>query len=110
MPWKDTKMITLPKTGNDSKFPQNLRPISLLSTTGKLLEKAILKTVQRHIGEKGLINASQFGFCACHSTTLQCMRLTDHVTLNVNNNNMSTAAVFSDIEKAFDTTWHNGLL
>jgi retron-type reverse transcriptase len=37
------------------------------------------------------------------------MRLTDHVTLNFNNN-MSTAAVFLDIEKAFDTTWHSGLL
>jgi hypothetical protein len=31
------------------------------------------------------------------------MRLTDHVTLNFNNN-MSTAAVFLDIEKAFDTS------
>jgi hypothetical protein len=36
------------------------------------------------------------------------MRLTDHVALNFNN--MSTAAVFLDIEKAFDTTWHTGLL
>jgi hypothetical protein len=56
-----------------------------------------------------LLSASQFGFRARHSTTLQCMRLTDHVTLNFNNN-MSTAAVFLDIEKAFDTTWHPGLL
>jgi hypothetical protein len=37
------------------------------------------------------------------------MRLADHVTLNFNSN-MSTAAVFLDIEKAFDTTWHPGLL
>jgi hypothetical protein len=37
------------------------------------------------------------------------MRLVDHVTLNFNNN-MSTAAVFLDIEKALDTTWHPGLL
>jgi hypothetical protein len=36
------------------------------------------------------------------------MRLVDHVTLNPNN--MSTAAVFLDIEKAFDTTWHPGLI
>jgi hypothetical protein len=74
---------------------------------GKLFEKAILKTVQRYIEETGLPNGSQFGFR--HSTTLQCMRLTDHVTLNFNNN-MPTAAVFLDIEKAFDTTWHLGLL
>jgi hypothetical protein len=37
------------------------------------------------------------------------MRLTDHVTLNFNNN-MSTAAVFLDIEKAFDATWHPSLI
>jgi hypothetical protein len=36
------------------------------------------------------------------------MRLTGHATLNFNN--MSTAAVFLDIEKAFDTLWHPGLL
>jgi hypothetical protein len=37
------------------------------------------------------------------------MRLADHVTLDFNND-MSTAAVFLDVEKAFDTTWHPGLL
>jgi hypothetical protein len=37
------------------------------------------------------------------------MRLTDHMTLNFNKN-MSTAAVFLDIEKAFDTTWDPGFL
>jgi hypothetical protein len=35
------------------------------------------------------------------------MRLTDDVALNFN---MSTAAVFLDIEEAFDTTWQSGLL
>jgi hypothetical protein len=37
------------------------------------------------------------------------MNLADHATL-IFNNKMCTAAVFLDIEKAFDTTWHTGLL
>jgi hypothetical protein len=45
-----------------------------------------------HVEERGLLNALQFGFRARHSTTLQCTRLTDHVTLNFNKN-ASTAAV-----------------
>jgi hypothetical protein len=97
------------KPDKDLKFPQNLRSITLLSTTGKLFEKVILKIVQRQIEDKGLLNASQFAYLARHSTTLQCMKLTDHVTLNFNNK-ISTAAVFLDIEKAFDTTWHTSLL
>jgi hypothetical protein len=102
-------VVALPKPGKDPKFPQNLRPISLLSSTGKVFEKVILEIVKRHIEERNLLNASQFGFHARHSTTLQCMRLADHVTLHFNNN-MSTAAVFLDIEKAFDITWQPGLL
>jgi hypothetical protein len=65
------------------KISSKFSPISLLSTTGKLLEKVILNIVQRYTEERNLLNASQFGFRARHSTTLQCMRLTDHVTLNL---------------------------
>jgi hypothetical protein len=66
-----------------------------------------LKIVQRHIEDRGVPNASQFGFYARHSTTLQCMRLMDHITLNFNSN-MSMAAVFLDIEKMYDKTWQHG--
>jgi hypothetical protein len=66
----------------------------------QLRGNVILKILQKHTEERSLLNARQFGFRAWHSTTLQCMRLTDHVTLNFNNT-MSTAAVFWDIEKAY---------
>jgi hypothetical protein len=101
--------MTLPKPGKDPKLPQNLHPIILLPTTGKLLEKVILQILQKDIEGRGLLNTSQFRLRARHSTTLQCMRLTDHVTLNFNNK-MSTAAVFLDIKEAFDTTWNPDLL
>jgi hypothetical protein len=79
---KQPKVLTLPTHSRDRKFPQNLHPFSLLSIRGRLFKKIILKTVQRHTEERGLLNASLFGFCACHDTTLQCIRLTDHITLN----------------------------
>jgi hypothetical protein len=100
-PWKEAKFITLPKPGKDPKFPQKLRPISLLSTTGKLFEKVILKIVQRHMKKEAFL--MQASLVSVPVTTLQCMRITDHVTLNFDNN-MSTAAVFFDIERAFDET------
>jgi hypothetical protein len=101
-PGKEAK-VTLLEPGKGPKFSQNLCLISLLSTTGKLLEKVILKIVQRHIEERGQ-PASQSGFHAC-----QCTRFTDHITLHFDNS-MATVAVFLDTEKAFDTAWHLGLL
>jgi hypothetical protein len=41
--WKEAKVITLQELGQDPKFPQNIYPISLLPTTGKLFKKIILK-------------------------------------------------------------------
>jgi hypothetical protein len=91
MSWEEAKVVALLKPGEDPKFPQNLCPIILLPLMGKVFEKVILEIVKIRIRERNLLNA--------------CMRLADHVTLNFNNN-MSTAAVILDIEKAFDTTWH----
>jgi hypothetical protein len=51
-PWKEAKVVTLPKPSKDPIFPQNV----LLSTTGKLFEEVILKMVQRHIEERELLN------------------------------------------------------
>jgi hypothetical protein len=64
-PWKIANFISLLKPGKVLIFP-----ISLLSTTGKLFEKIILKIVKRYIEDKGLLNASQFDFRARHNTTL----------------------------------------
>jgi hypothetical protein len=99
----------LPKPGKKPKFPQNLYLISLLSKTGKLFEKVLTQIVQRYTEERGLINASQFGFHACHSIPFQHMRLMGHMTLNFNNN-ISMAVVFLGIKKAFDATRHLVLL
>jgi hypothetical protein len=60
--WKEAKVEALPKPGKDPKWPQNLHPISLLSSKGKVFEKVILEIVKRHIEERNLLNASQFGF------------------------------------------------
>jgi hypothetical protein len=99
-PQKEAKVIKLPKPSKDPKFPQNLDMFHLLSTIGKLFEKVILNIVQRYSEERGLLNVGHFGFHACHSMTLKCMRLTDYVALNFNNN-VATFAVFLDTEKAF---------
>jgi hypothetical protein len=105
--WSRCCFFRIPVYFKDPKFSQNLLHISPLFITGKRFEKVIRKLTQGHLEVDNLLNANQFGFRARHGTTLQCVRLTDHVTLIFNNN---TAEVFLDIEKACDTTWYLGLL
>ena len=96
----------LPKAGKDPAIPHNLRPISLLPTLSKLLEKFILKKLKQEIFGKHIIPDFQFGFRNSHSTSLQLARLIDLIVTGFNKKR-STVAVFLDIEKAFDTTWIN---
>jgi len=100
--WKETK----PRWG--SKIPSEFTIDKPPVNNGQYFWERNLKKVQKHLEINNLLIASQFGFCARHSTTLQCVTLTDHVTLNFNN--MSPAAVFLDIAKALDRALFPGLL
>jgi hypothetical protein len=60
--WTEAKVITLLKPDKAPTFLQNLHPIILFSTTGKLLEKVILKIFQMHIEERGLCTTTMYNY------------------------------------------------
>lgn len=105
--WKTAKVIALKKPGKDDTIPSNFRPISLLPSTGKLFEKIIYKRLQKYTDQS--ICNEQFGFRASHSTVQQLARVSEHIAHNLNVK-QSTGMFLLDIEKAFDTVWHDGLL
>lgn len=107
--WKVARIFPIQKPGKDFSSPSAYRPISLLSNVGKLFEKLLLIRLNKFIGDKKIIKNHQFGFREQHSTTQQLIRLSKFVSLGFNNN-QSTGAMSLDIEKAFDTTWHDGLI
>lgn len=74
---------------------------------GKIYEKIIL--IRLLESNPNLIIAEQFGFRSEHSTTLQLVRILDNITKNFNTNR-STALLALDINRAFDTVWHSGLI
>ena len=105
--WKVAKVLPLPKPGKDNKISVNYRPISLLPSISKLLERVILTRLKNQLDDK--ILHEQFGFRETHSTVHQLTRLTEHISGNFNVKR-STGMVLLDIEKAFDTVWHDGLI
>lgn len=107
--WKIASIFPIPKSGKDQSTPSGYRPISLLSNLGKTYEKLLLLRLNKFIRNNDVIKNHQFGFRESHSTTHQLIRLSKFVSLGFNQN-QSTGAVSLDIEKAFDTTWHDGLI
>ena len=66
--WKIQKLVLLPKPGKPPGHPSSYRPICLLDTVGKLLERLILNRLTTFTeGEHGLSNR-QFGFRKGRST------------------------------------------
>lgn len=107
--WKNASIIPIPKPNKDHSNPANYRPISLLSCLSKIFERIILIRLNKHIRENEIIPNTQFGFRAQHSTSHQLLRITNNIKSNYSNKK-STGMVLMDIEKAFDSVWHKGLL
>jgi exonuclease III len=107
--WKIGKIIPIAKPGKDSSSPDSYRPISLLPIVGKIFEKLILSRMLEFEEENHILRDQQFGFRAKHSTTQQIMRIVETVSLRFNEDK-STAMTLLDIEKAFDSVWHEALL
>jgi hypothetical protein len=107
--WKKASVIPILKPGKDPSNPSSYRPISLLSSIGKILERVILRRFRQHVSENHLFLDEQFGFREKHSTSHQLFRVVTDVRRGLRNRE-STAMTFLDVEKAFDAVWHNGVL
>ena len=99
----------LPKPMKDHKRAENFRPISLLNTMSKLLERIILVRLRIWIATKELLSKYQCGFRHNKQTKDQILRIIQDA-LKAFNCNKYMGAIFIDIEKAFDKVWHSGLL
>jgi hypothetical protein len=61
--WKTALMIPITKPGKtESEEASKFRPISLLNTGGKVLEKLLISRINHHVSTQGYMNKNQFGF------------------------------------------------
>jgi hypothetical protein len=97
--WKSAKVIPIPKPNKPSTDPNSYRPISLLSTLGKLFEHIIAVPLTSFVSQHHFLPHAQFGFRKKHSTVAQLARITDYVT-NGLNLHKHCCMILLDIEKA----------
>lgn len=107
--WKTAKVVPILKAGKPAENPMSYRPISLLSNLSKMYEQIIKEKILKVVTDRKIFPNEQFGFRRYHSTAHQVFRICKHIKLN-RTLGKSTGMVLLDIEKAFDTVWHNGLI
>ncbi len=94
---------------DETSDPNNYRPISLLSTLNKIMEKLMYKRLITFLNKYNILYKYQFGFRENYSTTLALIEILDNILEEIENGKF-VAGIYLDLSKAFDTVDHNILL
>ena len=104
--WKIHKIVLIFKAAGDKTLVKNYRPISLLSSTSKVLERLVYDKIVNHLVTQINPCQPQFGFIKGASTLQQLLTFFDFLT----NSPTQIDTIYLDIRKAFDTVSHGILL
>ena len=105
---KLANVIPLYKANNAYVF-NNYRPVSLLCTLSKVLERVMYSRLIEYLETFKILLDNQFGFRKWHSSYMALMQLTDQLIKSLEKGE-TVIGVFLDFSKAFDTVDHDILL
>ena len=93
----------------EKTLAQNHRPISLISTFSKIIEKCLVSRMNSFLLNQKILHTSQFGFRKDMSTEDAVSLIYNQFTKNLDQKKL-ICAIFLDIKKAFDSVNHKILL
>jgi hypothetical protein len=106
--FKQCRVIPIFKNGSRLEC-DNYRPISLLSSISKVLEKIVAEKLINHLLTNDLLYNFQFGFLPKRTTEQNLLHIVNYISGALNENKYCIG-VFLDLKKAFDVCSHEILL
>ena len=103
--WKVAKVTPLYKS-RDPNDKNNYRPISILPTLGKVLERLIHDQLYSHLTNNKLLAENQSGFRKGSSTGTCLVDFLHHIYEEIDGGG-ACGVLFLDLSKAFDTVNHD---
>ena len=107
--WKQAIIILIPKGKKSQYKVEDHRPISLLETPGKILDRFINTTLTSHLDNKDLNHPDQHGFRKLRGTHTALATFHETISKLAHNKNTSITVTLRDVSKAFDKVWTDGL-
>ena len=107
--WKNANIIPILKKDKPKSKVSSYRPISLTSCICKVAERMINRRLYWWLEKSGKLHPNQSGFRKGRQTIDQLIRLTQE-TADAFQKKESVAAVFVDLQQAYDHVWRAGLL
>src|SRR6267154_675811 len=107
--WKLAIVKPILKPNKNKKNYDSYRPISLTSSTSKIMEKIIGNRLSWYLEKNNLLRPSQAGFRKKMSTSDPIIRIEREANFAIKSGNY-TVAILIDFTRAFDLLWVDGLL
>ena len=109
--WKKAKVIPIVKPGTEGSDEVNkFRPISLLDSGGKVLEKLLINQNKHHKDSREHMSDNQFGFRPQTSTVDAALALKTFLQESLDAGGEVVAMMSLDEQGAFDAAWWLGIL
>jgi len=107
--WKLARVCPIRKTDDNSMDPTDFRPISVLNTIAKLMERMVYQRLQRYVEHKKILANTQFAFREKRSSVDSLVVLKQHLNKTITAKHSATL-VSLDIRKGYDTVRHSAIL
>jgi hypothetical protein len=108
--WKTARILPITKPGReDSTDLSKFRPISLINTAGKVLEKPLIKLIMHHLHKTEFLNENQYDFTQKKNTIDKAVEARIFIKPQLEKGRV-VIMVSLDVRRPFDSAWWPAIL